>query len=118
MDTVLALAMGQENRDKELMVFDWNKAIELILKNKNSEIEAGLCGDWEWTGGLIFNEGEIIPREETYTYLASLWATPQIRIDGCDYDCYIMESETNWDSESYYPDGLDEKLTELLKIEE
>jgi hypothetical protein len=91
MRTDLAFEMGRANRDRELMVFDWDKAARLIVEHEASE--AGLAGDWEWTGGTIFSDGRPIPKEETYVYLSSTWATPEIDIDGIIYTCFLMHSE-------------------------
>ena len=90
MDTMSAFARGQANRGKPLKVFDWNKAAEIIKDKNPSRASAGLSGDWEWTGGEIWN-GDIIPKEDTYTYLASNWATPELEYGGVTVDCYIME---------------------------
>lgn len=110
MDSMMALAMGTANRGKELMVFDWEKAAKIIKKRKAREASAGLRGDWGWTGGDILRDGKPVPQEETYTYLASTWATPELNIDGEIIPCYRMKSKTpGWDSGTYWPD-------EALKI--
>lgn len=102
MDTMNAFMMGETNRHKELKVFDWDKAAQLIKENGFKDASAGLAGDWEYTGGEIFTDGK--PNMDDYTYLASTWATPEIEIDGEVYDCYKMESETpNWDSHTKWP---------------
>ncbi|MDE1139926.1 MAG: hypothetical protein PW999_09785 [Paraburkholderia tropica] len=104
MDTMSAFVMGQMNRGKELMVFDWDRAAQLILEHKPQSAEAGLSGDWEWTGGEIYRDGE--PVLDSYTYLASTWATPQLELDGEQFDCYRMQSETpDWDSETKWPES-------------
>lgn len=92
MRTEAAWAMAEANRGKEMMVFDWDKAAQLIRDNKPEYAAAGLQSDWEWTGGDIYN-GNPIPREDTYTYLASIWATPELEMDGGVQDCFIMETE-------------------------
>ena len=33
MDTLQAFAIGEANRDKELMVFDWDKAVSIIKEH-------------------------------------------------------------------------------------
>lgn len=104
MDTMMVFAMGQANRGKELMVFDWDKAAEIIRERKPEYAFAGLCSDWEWTGGTIYKNGE--PVKDSYTYLASTWATPELEIDGEIIDCYKMQSETpNWDSDTKWPES-------------
>ena len=47
---------GKRITDKEVMVFDWDKAAEIIKKRKPTYAAAGLRQDWENTGGLIYNK--------------------------------------------------------------
>ncbi|KVQ87318.1 hypothetical protein WK09_19975 [Burkholderia ubonensis] len=102
MDTMNAFAMGQANRHKEAMVFDWDKAARLIIEHKATEAFAGLAGDWEYTGGQIFRNGE--PYSDDYTYLSSTWATPELEIDGTTYACFRMRSEVpDWNSDTKWP---------------
>jgi hypothetical protein len=70
MDSWSAFAKGEANRGKELMVFDWVKAAKLIKERKPIIASAGLCSDWEWTGGTIYENGKPVKKEDTYTYLA------------------------------------------------
>ena len=93
MDTLSTFVMGEINRRKPLMVFDWNKAALIIKKRQPSRATAGLSGDWEWTGGTIFSDGKPVPIDDTYTYLASTWATPELGIDGDIIECYLMEDQ-------------------------
>lgn len=102
MDTIKAFAMGEANRGREEMVFDWHKAVELIREHKPQVAAAGLSGDWEWTGGTIFENGQIVNDE--YTFLASTWATPLLILDGTEYDCFRMSSEVpDWSSDTKWP---------------
>lgn len=110
MNTLSAFAMGEANRVKELMVFDWEKAARLIKEKKAKRACAGLRDDWEYTGDCIFRDGKPLNKDETYTYLASTWAVPELDIDGEVIPCYKMESETSgWDANTYWPE-------EALKI--
>ena len=70
------------------MVFDWDKAARIIKEREAEAASAGLSGDWWCTGGEIFTDGK--PDMDSYTYLASTWATPELEIDGEKIDCYIM----------------------------
>ena len=111
MDWMTAALTGQENRDKEKMVFDWEKAAQIIKERKAQSASAGLAGDWEYTGGPILDNGIPVPREETYVYLASTWATPELDIDGEVVHCYRMQSATpGWDSKTYWPKSALEML--------
>ena len=98
MDTMKAFAMGEMNRGKELMVFDWDKAAKLIRERKPKYVYAGLRDDWEWTGGLIYDKDQddspVVT--DSYTYLASTWAVPEIQIDGEVMPCYVMQHERPW----------------------
>lgn len=108
MDTALAfmknqsaLASGARPR-----VFDWDKAAELIRDRRPSVAGAGLQDDWEWTGGRIYADGKPVPRDETYTFLASNWATPELELDGEVIECWKYVDETDgWDSGTYWPDS-------------
>lgn len=46
MDTMSKWALGKANRGKELMVFDWIKAAQIIKERSISYARAGLSGDW------------------------------------------------------------------------
>ena len=104
MDTMSAFVMGEANRGKELMVFDWEKAAKIIKESGAKNASAGLSGDWKWTGGEILEDGHI--PTDSYTYLASTWATPELEINGKTIDCYRMQSETDgWDAHTFWPES-------------
>ena len=106
MDTMSAFIRGQANRGKEMMVFDWNKAARLIKERNAKKAGAGLRDDWGWTGGKILENGKPVPKEDTYTYLASTWAVPELELGREVIPCYLMESETDeWDSGTYWPES-------------
>jgi len=119
MDSLQAFSNGELNRGKEMKVFDWDKAARLINKeieesgSSDFVVGAGLSGDWEWTGGIIWSWGN--PNFDSYTYLSSTWATPEISIDGEEQDCYIMESETEWTNETKWPESALNILKEKIK---
>lgn len=69
MDSLRAFLMGDLNRGRGLMVFDWDKAAELIKRFNPECAFAGLRGDWEWTGGCIYSDGK--PVMDAYTYLTA-----------------------------------------------
>jgi len=110
MNTLDAFAKGNASREKELMVFDWNKAAELIKERKPEEVQAGLSGDWGCTGGTIYENGVI--NADDYTYLASTWAEPEIDIDGDVFSCFKMQSEApSWGSSTKWPESSLKILT-------
>lgn len=102
MDTAKAFIYGEMNRGKEMMVFDWDKAARLIRENNAVNASAGLRGDWEYTGGVIIENGE--PVFDSYTYLASTWAVPELNIEGTIIPCYKMQHEVpKWGSKTKWP---------------
>lgn len=103
MNTLQAFAMGEANRGRELMVFDWDKAARIIAERGAKRAAAGLRDDWEYTGGVIFENGKPIKNPDTY--LASTWAVPELVVDDSDeIPCYRMKSETpGWDSDTKWP---------------
>jgi hypothetical protein len=104
MDTLSAYIRNRAAGACELMVFDWEKAARLIVERKAKHASAGLADDWEWTGGEIFANGAPVPHEDTYVFLSSSWATPEIEIDGQREDCFRMRGATpGWDSDTYWP---------------
>ena len=105
MDFMQAFMMGEANRNKELMVFDWERAAQRIKETGAKEASAGLYSDWEYTGGAIWRDGKPVDSDDTYTYLASTWATPELKLDGQVEDCYKMQSEVpGWDAGTYWPE--------------
>ena len=102
MNTWAAFAMGEANRGKELMVFDWDRAARLIRERKPECASAGLRSDWEYTGGTIYEDGK--PVMDDYTYLASTWAVPELDMDGEIVECYRMQHEVpQWDENTKWP---------------
>lgn len=104
MDSLSAFAMGQANRGKTPMVFDWNKAAQLIKESGMKDARAGLANDWEWTGGDIFKDGK--PVLDGGCYLSSTWARPELEIDGEEQDCFVSVSDTdNWGPNTVWPES-------------
>lgn len=103
MDSFSAFARGQATRGEPKMVFDWDKAARLIADRQPVVARAGLHSDWEWTGGTIYSGGA--PILDDYTYLASTWATPELDIDGDVTPCFKMEADTDWGSDTKWPES-------------
>lgn len=105
MDTLSAFIRGQASKGHPERVFDWVTAAQIIVNARITEAEAGLEGDWEWTGGKILTRGQPVPARDTYTYLSSTWAIPMLSICGEGYlPCWIWQADTEWDSDTYWPD--------------
>jgi hypothetical protein len=81
MDTLIAIIRNMTSQGNEVKVFDWHKAAKLILKHQPKIARAGLSEDWDWTGGEIWQDGKPVPEEDTYTFLASTHATPELVLD-------------------------------------
>jgi hypothetical protein len=92
MESFAAFKRAEASRGNEMMVFDWAKAARLVKERKPTIASAGLRGDWEYTGGEIWKDGKPVPEEETYVYLASTWAVPELELDGEVVECYVMQN--------------------------
>lgn len=91
-------------KNSPMMVFDWDKAAEIIRDKKPETAKAGLRDDWEWTGGTIFENGDVV--RDSYTFLASIWAVPELWVDGEIIPCYRLKDDTpGWDSDTKWPDS-------------
>jgi hypothetical protein len=105
MDTRSAFILGELHRNQPLRVFDWITAAKLVKSRRPSFASAGLSDDWDWTGGSIYRDGQPVPADETYTYLASTWAIPELDLDGDVMGCWIWQKDSDgWTSETYWPD--------------
>jgi len=93
--------MGERNRKNEMKVFDWDAAAQKIKDVQPKVAKAGLQGDFEYTGGTIYEDGEI--NESDYTYLASTWATPILVLDDVVYECFVMEKQTTFKHSTKWP---------------
>ena len=104
---------GQINKAKGIpeKVFDWDQAaqhIKLAYKDHSDlTAEAGLQGDWDYTGGEIFSNGE--PNNQDHTYLSSNWATPTLILswDGLEQkeiECCTLKDECRFESGSKWDD--------------
>lgn len=105
--------LGTPNETKTFQrAFDWDRAAHIIKKAHSDHpdlvAEAGLQGDWAYTGGIIFENGK--PTNDHYTYLSSNWAPPTLILswDGEEQEeiqCFCDDSETRtsktkWDETS------------------
>ncbi len=84
-------------------VFDWVKAAQRIKEAQPLEALAGLCEDWFWTGGVIWENGGI--PTESHPFLSSNWATPVLVMDEKQEECWVYQDESpGWDAKTYWPD--------------
>ena len=112
-------AQVARKQGKSMMTFDWDRASKIIKtrfkEHKDLIAEAGLEGDWNYTGGEIFADGK--PTNDSYTYLSSNWATPTLILswDGIEQEeieCFTdeterLQSDSKWDDESLKILGID-----------
>lgn len=108
MDTMQAFLLNQAAHGNERKVFDWDKAVDLILERGFKDAFAGLQLDLEWTMGQILEDGK--PVMDSYCYLASNWAVPVLVAGGEEIPCYVMESKTKWDAKTIWPKSALNKL--------
>lgn len=113
------LAKADEAKGNKHRVFDWDKAAQLIkdhlVEHPDLIAEAGLQGDWSYTGGGIFRNGK--PTNDEYTYLASNWAPPTLILswggeEQETLECWTYEDGSRFDSGSKW----DEQSIEILGI--
>lgn len=108
MDSLSAFARGEAARRQgaKQKIFDWHKAAQLIKERKPKEASAGLQSDWEWTGGTIYTD-ESGPLKEGRTYLSSIWAIPELDLDGEVIPCWISEDNNSeeWNSDTFWPES-------------
>lgn len=115
------LAKAAANKNNSIVrVFDWDQAAQIIkeklVEYPNLVAEAGLQGDWDYTGGVIFENGH--PTNDGYTYLASNWAAPTLLLFNDDeeideIECYCIQgaasrfnSSSKWDTQSLHILGI------------
>ena len=100
-----AKAEAARARGEKGKMFDWDKAAEIIREHKPSEAVAGLSSDMKWTAGVIYRNGAPVPREETYVYLSSMWATPVLVLDdGAEIPCWkVPPTDMDRDPDIYWP---------------
>jgi len=114
MDTLCALMMNTvaQSTGQPYKVFDWDKAVDLLIEHKAQTAVAGLQSDLEWTAGTIFKDGKPLlePGDlDGLPYLASIWAIPVLVVDGTEYECYVTEDELKesgqmWTADTYWPE--------------
>ena len=93
-------------------VFDWDKAAKIIKERKPETAMAGLAEDWFWTGRTIYKNSR--PVKENCAFLASQWATPVLRIDNDEIECYQPRWCCSWNEYTKWP----ESALEILNSEE
>jgi hypothetical protein len=110
---------------KTIKAFDWDIAAEIIKAkfelHPNLKAEAGLQGDWKYTGGTIFENSR--PTNKSYTFLASSWAKPTLILswdneEQEEIECYTeiserFDAETKWDEISLSILGIELEKEEL-----
>jgi hypothetical protein len=93
-----AITLREQNTP--MKTFDWDRAAQLIRDKKPKIAEAGLAGDWSYTGGVIYNGA---PVYDEYTYLSSMWAIPTLIMDDEEIPCWSIECE--WNENTKWPES-------------
>lgn len=87
----------------ETKYMDWRKVQEIVNKNPNAVIYAGLMEDWNNTSGLIYAKGKYY---NGYVYGCSMWATPIVDVDGEEIECWTYEeTEEGHSKPSWWGNG-------------
>ena len=98
--------------------FDWDKAAEIIKEklklHPDLKAEAGLQGDWDYTGGTIFENGK--PTNKEYTYLQSNWAKPTLILEWDGEEQEELECSTDANERFSSDTKWDEKSLAILEI--
>lgn len=114
-------AAQARSQNSPMLAFDWDKAATIIKdefsRHPDLVAEAGLQGDWNYTGGVIFENG--LPTNSEYTYLASNWAMPTMILswdngEQREIECSVIidgnnsrfTSGSKWDESSLKTLGL------------
>lgn len=110
MNTLQAYEINMASQGNEMKVFDWDKAVDLIIERQIRNADAGLQLDLEWNAGEILRDGQ--PVKDSYCFLASKWAVPVLVDVDKDEEipCYIMESKTKYDEHTKWPKSALNKL--------
>lgn len=117
MDTALAFAMGEAHKNDPLMVFDWDKAAHILSERMPDKAFAGLEGDFEYTGGIIWLSGE--PYMRDYTYLASTWAKPLLVIGDEEIECWMYQRDSpDWGADTKWPKSARETVKKVKEDKE
>ena len=78
----------------------WLRLVKAINKDiPNLIAEAGLEGDWDYTGGIIYSNKK--STTDDYTYLASNWAIPTLILnEEEEIPCFIIKENTRFNAHS------------------
>ena len=85
---------------------DWDTIHKIIESNEFERIEVGLAEDWEQTHAVIFEDNEVIIKENCGAgfYGGSRWATPSVKLTKNGetelFECWVLGSKTD------FPDWL------------
>jgi len=104
--TMAAFVRAEANQHARMRVFDWDDAARRIVERGITDADAGLMSDWGSTGGPILADGEPVPADDTYVFLASVWAAPGLLVDGEVEECWRYETADDaWDAGTYWPES-------------
>lgn len=109
METLEAFRMAVMHTESKEMVFDWHKAARIIKDRPNETASAGLRGDWEYTGGVIWCDGQPCFDNQDWIFLSSTWAIPELAIGNDVYPCFVFtEDFPQWHAHTFWPSSARE----------
>ncbi len=94
------LCLENEKEGSQIMVFDWLRASEIIIKHHITNAEAFIRDDESRTAGRIINDGKLVADHEAI--LESYTSIPTLRdMDTMEeWECYKYRPATNWTAAS------------------
>ncbi len=107
--------IGDLHRNKELKVFDWDKFTEYLLTQDEfpDSIKIGLNGDFDFTSTQAISNKKINEIPSVQMWLSSTHCIPCFAInDNICYECWIVESETDYNMGTFWPEHCIVKLVE------
>lgn len=104
---------GNEFRDNDLKVFDWDKFTEylLLLDKLPEDVIIGLNGDFKHTSSYAIHEEKICESPSMNMWLSSTHCIPCFTIDEITgYECWLWEYDTEYNMNTFWPKHCVEKL--------
>lgn len=105
-DTITVYRRDRATKGQPTMAFDWAEAARRIALARPTLAEAGLAGDFGYTGGAVWRDGALVPRARSSVALplASTHLVPALRLDGGAEDpCYVVLAPGSVVSADYWP---------------
>lgn len=98
------LLAGMPERPEGMRQIDWETVKQIINSKEYERIELGLAEDYYHTHAVIFEDSELVIKENDGAgfYGASRWATPSIKLTKNGktevFECWVSGNETGFPS--------------------